>query len=93
MSNPIVIQLNEEATRAVLEQMLPKLVELLQTHRKKDPALTVKQAAGELGLSDDAVRRMVERGAIPKLPGITEIRIRQSVVDALGTSTPATKRK
>lgn len=86
MCQPIVIQLNEEATKAVLEQALPKLMSLLRQQRKSNPALSVKEAAEQLNLSDDTVRRMVDRGALIKVPGLTEIRIRQSVVDALGTA-------
>lgn len=74
--------------RQVVEKAGPELLAYLEARRvapEADPLLTAKEAGDELGLSDTKIREMVESGVLHKCPGISEIRIRRSVVRAYGT--------
>lgn len=47
-----------------------------------DPLLTCEQAGKRMGVSGEKVRRLVNAGAIRRVKGFKEIRVKQSVVDA-----------
>lgn len=85
--------------RAPLERLLANLIEgtasavaarameIIAEHhfvQQDDPLLTAKEAGQRIGFSDTKIRQLVELGHLKKAPGLIEIRIRQSVVDAYG---------
>lgn len=81
-------------TDALAEEVVakagPKLLAYLDARRlekQPDPLLTVSQTAARLKLGQTTVYQIVESGDLKRAPGIAEIRIRQSVVDAYGTDT------
>lgn len=78
-------------TSAIADEVVakagPKLVAYINAHRiakDPDPLLTVNEAAKRIGLSSSAVRRLVQSGELRRAPGISEIFIKESVVDAYG---------
>ncbi len=76
----------DEMADAVLAKLGPKFIAWIEKHYavKHDPLLTVAEVAKELSLSKDKVYELVHSERIKRASGITEIRIRKSVVDAFG---------
>lgn len=95
MSAEFLNRLIDSLVEQILAKLGPRLIEWLDERRSKpeaDPLLSTPEVAKRLGLSETTVRHLVACGELKKAPGITEIRIRQSVVDAYGTSNPTNKR-
>lgn len=70
------------AAPKLADLVLAELREKLKLH--DDPLLTVAQAAKHMGLHRDTVYRLLKAKVLKKAPGLTDIRIRQSVLDAYG---------
>lgn len=64
----------------------PKMIEKIEAHFevRADPLMTVKEGAVHLGISEQKLRDLIHGGFIKRAPGIAEIRVRQSVLDAYG---------
>lgn len=62
--------------------VMAELGEKLRLH--DDPLLTVPAAAARIGVHKDTLYKLVRARVIKKAPGMTDIRIRQSVLDAYG---------
>lgn len=88
MNSELFDKLTDELAGAVVAKVGPKLLEYLDARRVEkqlDPLLTVRESAKRLRLSEMTVRRLVEGGHLSRAKGVSEIRIRQSEVDAYGT--------
>ena len=88
MSTALIEQLIDSLVEQILAKLGPRLLAWLEEHRtakQPDPLLTAKEAGERLGLSDNKVRELIACGHLIKAPGLIEVRIRQSVVDAFGT--------
>lgn len=88
-SADLIEQLTDSLADQVIAKLGPKPIAYLDEQRLKpeeNPLLTVREAGQRLGLGETKVRELVELGALHRAPGLLEIRIRQSVVDAYGTA-------
>lgn len=81
----IELEISDEA----FEQFGARLLEMMAKHvpAVSDPLLTCAQAGKRLGMSHSTVRQLVNIGKLKRAPGLIDIRIRQSVVDAYGKDT------
>lgn len=61
-----------------------ELAKLMSPEAKPDRLLSCAEAGEQLNLSRQKVRELVLAGHITRVPGITDIRIRQSALDAYG---------
>lgn len=80
-------QLIEDIAHAAAKRTM----EIIAEHKfnpPPDPLLNTRQIAERLDLSETKVRELVAGGYLKKAPGMTEIRVRQSVVDAFGKEKP-----
>jgi len=88
MSVELLEKLTDELAAAVVAKAGPKLLAYLDARRAEkqpDPLLTVREIAQRLSLGETTVRQLVELGELQRAKGMTDIRVRQSVVDAYGT--------
>ena len=76
----------EEMAELVVQKAGPKLLAWLDRQRtvKNDPLMTVAEVATELKLSKNKVYELVSSERLKRAPGLEDIRIRKSVVDAFG---------
>lgn len=79
-------QLSDEFVALVAPKLVDVLVSAIGEKLKAndDPLLTVEQSSKRLGVGRDKVYELVRAGLLKKARGITDIRIRQSVLDAYG---------
>lgn len=91
MTTELLDKLTDEIAEQVIAKAGPKLLAYLDERRitpAEDPLLTVKESAKRLGVSTGTVRKIVALGELKRARGITDIMIRQSVVDAYGKDDP-----
>jgi excisionase family DNA binding protein len=95
MNAELFDKLTDELAEQTVKKIGPKLLEWLdqQSRQQDDPILTAAKAAERLGLSDTKVRQLVQAGFLKSMPGLIEIRIRQSVVDSYGKENPSPRKK
>lgn len=55
-----------------------------QLRYQDDPLMTVLEASAHSGLSQTKIRELVRAKVLKKAPGMDEIRIRRSILDAYG---------
>lgn len=87
MNAELFEKLTDDLAAEVIAKAGPKLLEYLdarRTEKQSDPLLTVREVAQRLRLGETTVRQLVELKELTRAKGISEIRIRQSVVDAYG---------
>lgn len=79
-------QLSEEFVALVAPRLVDVLVAAMAARPmvQTDPLLTVTECAKRIGVGRDKIYELVKAGALLKAPGIREIRIRQSILDAYG---------
>lgn len=78
----------ESAARDIAQRVSDELIARLEKRCRPsaaDPLLTVKQAAAVLAVSPSTTRQLVAAGELMRAPGMTEIRIRSSVVASYAT--------
>lgn len=79
--------MTEEAINGLRLFIKGVVAEALDERRKEgadDPILDTKQAAARLGIGTTKFRDLVNAGLIPRIKGISYIRVRQSAVDVYG---------
>lgn len=79
--------LAEDLAQRALEKLSVKVRSFLSelaAEKPADPLLTAEQAGKRVGLSASKIRELVTGGYIAKARGITDTRIRQSVIDNYG---------
>lgn len=74
----------EEFAQGVAKRSLEIIAEQ-KFVREKDPLLTTREIGEQLKVSETKARELVNGGFLRRAPGLIEIRVRQSVVDAYGT--------
>lgn len=80
-------QLTDALAEEVAAKVGPKLVGYVDDLRvvtNRNQLLTVSEVAKYLRVSKRTVHHLVKIGALQRAPGIGQIRIKQSVVDAYG---------
>jgi excisionase family DNA binding protein len=87
--SPATEALADELAAAVLEKVKAGLGSMLAAPQD-DPALSVSEAAKVLGISPTTMRNLINNGIIHRCPGISEMRVRRSVLNAYGK--PPTKK-
>lgn len=88
MTAELLDKLTDELAESTVAKIGPKLLTLLRSNAvasQPDPLLTTKEVAARLGVSESKVRELVAGGYLQRAKGMSEIRVRQSVVDAYGT--------
>ncbi len=71
---------------ALAECLGERILTVLEKRRPKtdDPLLTVKEIAARLRIGETSVRQIINSGALKRAKGISDMRVRESVVNAYG---------
>lgn len=80
-------QFTEALADQVIQKLGPKLIEYLEARRvqpEDDPLLTVKEISAELRVCTTKVRELVHAGLLERAKGLSDIRVRKSVLRAYG---------
>lgn len=78
LADELVAKAGPKLAAAVLAEVRTQL------RYQDDPLMTVKQASAHTGLSTQKLYDLINAGVIKKAPGMTEIRVRRSNLDAYG---------
>jgi excisionase family DNA binding protein len=84
MNAELFAQLHEDVAQSLAKRAMEIIAEQ-KFKPEPDPLLNTEEIAAELNISKSKTRELVATGHLRRAKGITDIRVRKSVVDAYGT--------